>query len=59
MSAGPQKLAIFNNKGGVGKSTIAVHIAYGLALKGERVLLLDMDGLTVQKKRQYKIIQMR
>jgi len=44
MSAGPQKLAIFNNKGGVGKSTIAVHIAYGLALKGERVLLLDMDG---------------
>jgi len=39
----PYKLAIFNNKGGVGKSTIAVHLAYGLARRGERILLLDMD----------------
>ncbi len=38
-----KKYAVFNNKGGVGKSTIAVHIAYGLALKGEKVLLIDMD----------------
>jgi chromosome partitioning protein len=38
------KLAVFNNKGGVGKSTLAVHIAHGLARKGYKVLLLDMDG---------------
>lgn len=40
----PVKLAVFNNKGGVGKSTLAVHIAHGLALEGYKVLLLDMDG---------------
>ncbi|WP_197081046.1 ParA family protein [Gordoniibacillus kamchatkensis] len=38
------KYAVFNNKGGVGKSTLAVHIAHGLALEGYKVLLLDMDG---------------
>lgn len=38
------KYAVFNNKGGVGKSTIAVQIAHGLALEGYKVLLLDMDG---------------
>ncbi|WP_379135328.1 ParA family protein [Paenibacillus sp. sgz500958] len=39
-----QKYAVLNNKGGVGKSTLAVHIAHGLAAKGEKVLLIDMDG---------------
>lgn len=38
------KFALFNNKGGVGKSTLAVHIAHGLSLKGFRVLLIDLDG---------------
>lgn len=38
------KYAVLNNKGGVGKSTIAVHVAHGLAIKGKRVLLIDMDG---------------
>lgn len=37
------KFAVFNNKGGVGKSTIAVHVAHGLANKGKKVLLVDMD----------------
>lgn len=39
-----KKYAVLNNKGGVGKSTIAVHVAHGLAIRGERVLLIDMDG---------------
>lgn len=39
-----QKYAILYNKGGVGKSTLAVHIAHGLAIKGKKVLLMDMDG---------------
>ncbi|MBA1334456.1 MAG: hypothetical protein HPY66_2305 [Firmicutes bacterium] len=39
-----RKYAVLNNKGGVGKSTIAVHVAHGLALRGNRVLLIDMDG---------------
>ena len=39
-----RKFAVFNNKGGVVKSTIAVHIAHGLAIRGNKVLLIDMDG---------------
>jgi chromosome partitioning protein len=38
-----KKYAVLNNKGGVGKSTLAVHIAHGLALRRYRVLLLDLD----------------
>jgi chromosome partitioning protein len=39
-----QVLAIFNHKGGTGKTTTAVTIAAGLAAKGRRVLLVDTDG---------------
>ncbi|MDP4180661.1 MAG: ParA family protein [Bacillota bacterium] len=39
-----KKIAVLNNKGGVGKSTISVHISYGLAKVGYKVLLIDMDG---------------
>lgn len=36
-------LSLLNQKGGVGKTTLAVHIAVGLAQKGNRVLLVDSD----------------
>jgi chromosome partitioning protein len=37
-------LAVFNHKGGTGKTTTAVHVAAGLAARGSRVLLVDADG---------------
>ncbi|MBU4643118.1 ParA family protein [Bacillus toyonensis] len=39
----PLTITVANSKGGVGKSTIVRHLSYHLALKGYKVLTVDMD----------------
>ncbi|MAS37350.1 MAG: hypothetical protein CL610_25335 [Anaerolineaceae bacterium] len=36
-------ITLLNEKGGVGKTTLATHIAAGLAIRGQRVVLIDSD----------------
>lgn len=37
-------LAVFHNKGGVGKTTTTVHLADAIARTGKKVLIIDMDS---------------
>lgn len=51
-------LSVFNNKGGVGKTTLTFHLAHALAEKGNKVLLLDADpqcNLTIYSMEVEKI----
>jgi chromosome partitioning protein len=41
---GARRLAVFNHKGGTGKTTTSVSLAAGMAARGLRVLLVDTDS---------------
>jgi flagellar biosynthesis protein FlhG len=41
--SGPCTISVISNKGGVGKTHVAINLAYSLASQGARVLLIDAD----------------
>lgn len=56
-----QILSVFNNKGGVGKTTLTYHVAQALSDMGKKVLLIDADpqcNLTIYCLEQERIHNM-
>ncbi|MBU0913247.1 MAG: AAA family ATPase [Gammaproteobacteria bacterium] len=48
-------ISVFNNKGGVGKTTLSYHVSHALAAMGKRVLIIDADpqcNLTIYSLKQ-------
>ncbi|MBR3631266.1 MAG: ParA family protein, partial [Oscillospiraceae bacterium] len=39
----PRKIGVFNNKGGVAKTTSVINLAYGMQKAGRSVLVVDCD----------------
>lgn len=53
-------ISIFNNKGGVGKTTLTFHLAHALAEMGYRTLIVDLDpqcNLTILGMEEEKLHQ--
>lgn len=50
--------SVFNNKGGVGKTTLTFHLAHSLAAQGYKILMIDADpqcNLTIYSVDQEKL----
>ena len=45
----PVRIALFNHKGGVGKTTLTANIAFALAEMGKSVLLVDSDPQCIRE----------
>lgn len=51
-------ISVFNNKGGVGKSTLSFHLGKALGLMGKKVLFVDLDPqckLTISAMREREL----
>lgn len=51
-------ISVFNNKGGVGKSTLSFHLGKALGLMGKKVLFVDLDpqcNLTISAMREREL----
>jgi cellulose biosynthesis protein BcsQ len=45
-----KKIALFNHKGGVSKTTTTFHLGWMLAAKGKKVLMVDTDPRKCQSR---------